>query len=88
MKKAEDMTDKDIIEELGETCEQLTEACEDLMKLVEELKEENTMLSDAFKDDDEIAEKLLYKHGRKHWKFYGMSERIQKKYKVGKNYEE
>lgn len=39
---------------------------------------------DAFKNDDEIAEKIIRLHGKKSWSLYWMSERIQKKYMVGR----
>ncbi len=39
---------------------------------------------DAFKDDDEIAEKIIRLHGENSFALYWMSKRIQEKYGVGR----
>lgn len=37
---------------------------------------------DEFKDDEEIAEKIIRLHGKKSWSLYWMSERIMQKYGI------
>lgn len=39
---------------------------------------------DVFKDDDEIAEKIIRLHGERSWSLYYMTDRIKDKYGVGR----